>query len=62
MQLSKLSKLGHDSAVEAIYRSIENGWIGLFAPKQDSNRVVGVTMDEAMLEMDCARGGNNGSV
>ena len=61
-QLTKLTKMGHDGAIEAIYRSIENGWIGLFDRNQDSNRVVGVTMDEAMLEMDCNRGGNNGSV
>lgn len=61
-QLAMLDKLGSDLAIESISQSIEAGWTGLFAPKQDSNRVVGVTMDEAMLEMDCARGGNNGSV
>tara|TARA_Y100000593_G_scaffold71812_1_gene131899 strand:- start:5 stop:694 length:690 start_codon:yes stop_codon:yes gene_type:complete len=61
-QLAKLTKMGHDNAVEAIYRSIENGWIGVFDRNQDNNRVVGVTMDEALLEMDTARGGNNGSV
>ena len=61
-QLAMLDKLGSDFAIESISQSIEAGWTGLFAPKQDSNRVVGVTMDEAMLEMDCARGGNNGSV
>ena len=61
-QLAKLAKMGHDSAVEAIYRSIENGWIGLFDRNQDNNRVVGVTIDEALLEMDTQRGGNNGSV
>ena len=61
-QLAMLTKLGSDFAIEAISQSIEAGWVGLFAPKQDSNRVVGVTMDEAMLEMDCNRGDNNGSV
>jgi len=61
-QLAMLTKLGSDFAIEAISQSIEAGWTGVFPPKQDNNRVAGVTMDEAMLEMDCARGGNNGSV
>ena len=61
-QLTMLDKLGSEFAIEAINQSIERGWTGLFEPTQNSNRVVGVTMDEAMLEMDCNRGGNNGSV
>ncbi|MDP6719492.1 MAG: hypothetical protein QGF59_12615 [Pirellulaceae bacterium] len=61
-QLAMLTKLGSDFAIEAISQSIEAGWTGLFAPKVDSNRVVGVTMDEALLEMDTQRGSNNGSV
>lgn len=59
-QMKMLTKLGSDFAIEAINRSIECGWTGLFEPKQLAER--GVTMDEALLEMDCNRGGNNGSV
>ena len=61
-QLNKLKKWGSDLAIETINQSIEAGWIGLFPPKVDTNRVVGVTMDEALLEMDTARGWSNGSV
>jgi len=61
-QLNKLKKWGSDLAIETINQSIEAGWTGLFPPKVDTNRVVGVTMDEALLEMDTARGWSNGSV
>lgn len=35
-QIHKLEELGHDRAVAAIGRSIENGWIGIF-PAPSSN-------------------------
>lgn len=37
-QIHKLEELGHDRAVAAIGRSIENGWIGIF-PAPSSNAV-----------------------
>jgi DNA-binding transcriptional regulator YhcF (GntR family) len=61
-QLAMLTRLGSDFAIEAISQSIEAGWTGVFPPKQNGNRATGVTIDEALLEMDCARGDNNGSV
>ena len=35
LQLSKLSKFGHDAAIQSIKNSIESGWQGLFEPKPE---------------------------
>ena len=61
-QLGSLAKLGEDAAIASIDQSISNGWTGLFEPKGDAARPSGVTIDEAFLQMDCQRGGANGSV
>ena len=61
-QLGSLAKLGEEAAIASIDQSISNGWAGLFEPKGDAARPSGVTIDEAFLQMDCQRGGANGSV
>ena len=61
-QLGSLAKLGEEAAIASIDQSISNGWTGLFEPKGDAARPSGVTIDEAFLQMDCQRGGANGSV
>ena len=61
-QLGSLAKLGEEAAIASIDQSISNGWTGLFEPKADAARPSGVTIDEAFLQMDCQRGGANGSV
>ena len=61
-QLGSLAKLGEEAAIASIDQSISNGWTGLFEPKGGAARPSGVTIDEAFLQMDCQRGGANGSV
>ena len=61
-QLGSLAKLGEEAAIASIDQSISNGWTGLFEPKGDAARPSGVTIDDAFLQMDCQRGGANGSV
>lgn len=38
-QLAFLEKLGHDGAIRSIEVSVRNGWVGLFEPKGDGQRM-----------------------
>jgi hypothetical protein len=52
LQLKKLAKFGKMVAIQAIYRSIENGWIGLFpeSVKLEVQHPQSQTVEDAPLE------------
>ena len=61
-QLKQLAAMGEQGAIACIDHTIAKGWQGLYEPKQEAGTPNGVTIDEAFLQMDCQRGGANGSL